>query len=214
MKNLIRIQAFLLVLFASLQLSAQTYMLKGGLNLSELRMANSNEFIDNSILNPGFHIGGSIILPVYKKCSIDLGLQFTSKGLREEYYDEYEGIIMSGKLIANLYYLEVPVKLKFTQNFNQIGVYGAFGPYIGLGLSGRVTSEFTEDGKTIASSDDIEFGDDGLNRLDGGLVFEVGLEYQRFLVGLNYTMGLIDIDNGSKTTNHVYSLSLGYKFGS
>lgn len=67
-------------------------------------------------------------------------------------------------------------------------------------------------GETISSSEKIEFDNDDLNRLDGGLVFEAGVEYQKFLVGLNYTMGLLDI--GDKTTNHVYSLSLGYKLGS
>tara|TARA_R110002050_G_scaffold63720_2_gene139114 strand:+ start:2828 stop:3466 length:639 start_codon:yes stop_codon:yes gene_type:complete len=212
MKNLLKIQAFALLLFVSSQLSAQTYMIKGGLNLSEFRISDRIESYGNLKLNPGFHIGGSVIFPIHKAFSLDLGLQFTTKGVREEFNDEFEGIFTSGKLSATLYYIEVPVKFRLTHNFDQIAVYGAFGPYVGLGLAGRMKSEFTFMGETTSNINKIDFGKDDLNRLDGGLVFEAGIEYQRFLVGLSYTMGLIDVSN--EITNQVYSFSIGYKLGS
>lgn len=209
MKNLFKFSAFSLLLLVSVQISAQTYLIKGGLNLSKFRISDTIDIYDNSNLNPGFHIGGSVIFPIHKALSLDLGLQFTTKGMREE----FDGMSMSGKFSATLYYMEVPVKLRLTRNFDQISVYGAFGPYVGLGLVGNIKSEFSFMGETISSSEKIEFDNVGLNRLDGGLVFEAGIEYQKFLVGLNYTMGLLDII-GDKTTNHVYGLSLGYKLGS
>jgi hypothetical protein len=212
MKNLFKISAFSLLLLVSFQMSAQTYMIKGGLNLSKFRISDTIDVYDNSNLNPGFHIGGSVIFPIHKALSLDLGLQFTTKGMREEFDEEFDGMSMSGKFTATLYYMEVPLKLRLTHNFDQISVYGAFGPYVGLGLAGNIKSEFTFMGETISSTEKIEFDNDDLNRLDGGLVFEAGIEYQKFLVGLNYTMGLLDI--GGQTTNQVYSLSLGYKLGS
>ncbi len=101
-------------------------------------------------------------------------------------------------------YTDVPVVIG--------NIYFGAGPYVGIGLSGKVKVTGTTE------SQDIKFGSDGdFKRTDFGLNGIAGLEFKGgFLVGLNYDLGLTDIGNDgtseSATKNRVFGLSVGFKF--
>jgi hypothetical protein len=102
-------------------------------------------------------------------------------------------------------------------------IYGKFGPYVGIGLSGKVVNiiDYYGAGYFEASENDIEWGNndevDDFKRLDPGLTAGVGLEIHSLHLSIDYGLGLGDILPSSNSTislyNRVLGVSLGYKFG-
>ena len=80
------------------------------------------------------------------------------------------------------------------------------GPYIAYGLSGRV--------KGNTDSENLKFGsdDDELGRLDYGIDFGVGLEFDHFNFTVAYALGMPDISNHEMEVqrNGVLSFTIGY----
>ena len=209
MKKLLKIQVLLLVLFVSSQMSAQSFLIRGGLNLSNT--FHTEDFFEvDSRIKGGFHLGGSVILPFNKEFSLDLGLQISNKSYEVELVDLFESISVN----YNLYYLEIPMKLRYTRHFEEIGVFGAFGPYVGYGLAGRMKIETKAFGMTTSAEEFDNYFSESENKVDAGLVLEAGIEYQRFLVSLSYTRGLLVQEDLFLGSSQVYGLSLGYKIGS
>ncbi len=91
-------------------------------------------------MNPGFHLGFTVDVPINDFLSFEPGLVFTTKGLK--YEDEFMGVDL--KVKVNLYYLDIPLTIKASHDLGGgIKMFGAVGPYVGLGLSGKgkVTTE-------------------------------------------------------------------------
>ena len=90
----------------------------------------------------------------------------------------------------NLIYLDIPLTAKASFNVGDAKIYGAFGPYIGIGLSGTVKSELSFAGETESDSEIIDWGsdenNDELKRLDYGLTMGVGVEINSIQIGITY----------------------------
>lgn len=141
----------------------------------------------------------------------------TSRTKKKSNYEEtYE---YEDKL--NIYYLDIPLTAKAIFDVGGSKIYGTFGPYIGMGLSGKIKSEYTGNYETETDEEDINFGsdkdEDDLKRLDYGLTAGVGIELKSIQIGINYNLGLANIssytDDGNKISNRVLGISVGYKFG-
>lgn len=218
MRNFTKIVLVVLVSMVSLQSYAQTFGVKAGLSLSNMKIKdNDNTYSNDYKANTGFHIGATVDIPVYKFISFETGILLTTKG----YYYEVKSDFSSSKFTNNLYYLDIPLTAKFSAKLSEkINLYGAFGPYIGFGLSGKNT--ITTEIFGIASPEeeaDINWGSDDndhYKRLDLGLTLGGGVEFKKFQLGFSYDLGLGNIssftENGTSINNKVFKLSFGYRF--
>jgi hypothetical protein len=121
----------------------------------------------------------------------------------------------------NLYYIDVPINLKLGYDLGPAKVFGLVGPYVGVGVSGKVKSKAEYAGETEEETEDICWGDDpendDLKRLDYGVTFGAGAQISALEISLSYGLGLANIDSytdeGNITRNKVISISLAYKIG-
>lgn len=207
MKNLIKLSIVALLLTIGTESFSQTFGVKAGLNLTNLNVED-NDF--DTKLNPGFHIGPMIDIPINEIFSFESGLFLTTKGLKYSENDNNSNYTST----INMYYIDVPLTAKLTHDLGSSKIYGIFGPYVGMGLNGKVKYEMTYDGNTVSEEEDIKFGsDEDLNRLDYGLTLGAGLELNSLLFGLSYDLGLANMStDDNKINNRVLRLSVGYKF--
>jgi len=220
MKNMTKISLFVMMSILCLKANAQVFGLKGGLNLANIYAKDDNEtYSDDYKMNPGFHIGTTLDFPINDNLSFESGLLLTQKGYRFE--DESFGADVNLKL--NLYYFDVPLTLKLRSNDlgGGVKIFGAVGPYVGVGLAGKIKFTVEFQGDEDPEEEDIEWGndedEDHLKRLDLGLTFGGGLEINSALtLGLSYDLGLSNNaafqDFGNTFKNRVLKISIGYRF--
>ena len=139
-------------------------------------------------LNLGFVTGIQLepATPIY----VETGLLYAEKGGKGDYH---------GSFTYSMNYLEVPLVLKYMHNFDTrtslqpfAGVYGA------LGVGGQMKN-FDE--RRAYSS----FDDDGFRRLDAGLRFGCGLQFDYFYAEMGYDLGLTNISRDFFDNSHTGS---------
>ena len=210
---------FLLVILISLlcfQSYAQTFGIKGGLNLSNMLIESDGDTEDLK-MKPGFHIAGIIDFQFTDLLSLETGLILDTKGFKFE--DEGSGYSYKEKL--NTFFLDIPVVLKVSVDAgSSVRIFGAAGPYIGVGLTGKWKSVYEDQGTEDTDEEKVEWGntdDDHLKRLDYGLTFGAGVEIKAILVGVSYDLGLANIsaytDLETKVKNRVLRITVGFWFG-
>jgi len=202
-----------------LQSNAQTFGLKAGLNLSNMLEKDDDDTYSNDYkMNPGFHIGATVDVPINAFLSFEPGLLFTTKGMK--YEDKIMGVDVKAK--ANLYYLDIPLTLKASHDLGGgLKMTGAVGPYVGFGLSGKLKATAEYQGNEETEEVDVKWGndedEDDLKRLDIGLTFGGGVEINSLTIGISYDLGLSNIsayqDYGTTNKNRVLKFSIGYRFG-
>ena len=221
MKTLIRFFfALFLVTFTTVSI-AQTFGVKAGLNISDMLIKDDDSnYSDQLDMNTGFHIGLTSEFAKTDFFSFETGLILSTKGYKTSYTEAFGGEKMefTGKL--SLYYLDIPLTGKATLDVGDARIFGTFGPYVGIGLSGKAKSETTINGVTEKTTRDVDWGsneEDDLKRMDFGLTVGAGIGFRAFEIGATYGYGLTNIstytDNGYKANNRVFGISLGYIFG-
>lgn len=218
MKNLSKLLIVFCIVIMGTKSFCQTFGLKAGLNLSNM-LTKDNEGISNENLkmNPGFHVGATVEFPLAEMFSFESGLLLSTKGVKIEYNES--GVDAMSKM--NLLYLDIPLTAKAYFDISGAKIYGVFGPYLGIGLSGKTIIEATYQGRTETEKADIKWGsdkdNDELKRLDYGLMIGAGVEIKAIQIGLSYSLGLANISaytgEGTKISNRVLGLSVGYRFG-
>ncbi len=222
MKNLVKLFVVVIAFTMTTELFAQNFGVKAGLNLSNMLVKDDNDtYSDDFKMNPGFHVGATAEFPFSDMLSFETGLLLSTKGYKVSEEETFMGetIKMEGKL--NLLYLDIPLTAKAFFDIGSAKIYGVFGPYLGMGLSGKSKYEATYGGETEKGEYDIEWGSDedesDFKRLDFGLTMGAGVEIKSVQIGLSYGLGLANIspytDGGVKISNRVLGLSVGYKFG-
>lgn len=220
MKNLLKLLIMIIVFTMAAESFAQTFGVKAGLNLSNILAKDDDEtYSEDFKMNPGFHLGITAEFPFTDMISFEPGLLLSSKGTRISEEETYMGETYKYEQKVNLFYLDIPLTAKASFDIENARVYGVFGPYLGMGLSGKSKSEETFMGETETEEEDINWGsdkEDDLKRLDFGLSVGVGVEINSIQIGLSYSLGLANIsantDGGSTTNNRVLGISIGYKF--
>ncbi len=146
-------------------------------------------------------------------------LQFITKG--ERYTDEQNlnNVSTTYKRKRYVNYLTLPVLVNVTHSFNAILVYGNFGPYFGLGLTGKsiVTEPVKGGGKEVV------FKQGESRRFDMGLCLGAGVGYRlgpgNLMLDFRYDLGFVDIystadeDKGTNykaTCNRTFGIAIGY----
>jgi hypothetical protein len=202
---------------------AQTVGVKAGLNLSNVLMKdNATTYSSDYKMNPGFNVGVMVDFPMGGVFSIEPGFLISTKGYKDEYkYDDHPNGTVTIKHKTNSYYLDIPVNAKASFNTGDVKIYGLFGPYLGIGLTGKTTVENTDNTGTNKEEKNIDWGTDPdtdlLKRFDFGLTFGAGGEYRSVFLEVTYGLGLVNIssnaEDGFKINNRVLGVSVGYRFG-
>lgn len=202
---------------------ARPFEVKSGLNLSTMLYKNAGgTYSDDFQLAPRFLIGITSEFSINESVSFESGLLFSSKGYKidikdfavwqtGEHIDLYENAI--------LHYIDIPVSIRYKMNVNKIQIFGVLGPYIGIGINGKVyNKEYT--GNQSGGVDYIgiiknkgKMGDNELwKRLDYGIQAGAGMIVKKMVLRINYSYGLANIaqNTGTKNQNRVLGLSFGY----
>jgi hypothetical protein len=217
MKNSIKIQLAIIICLLSFQTFAQTFGIRGGLSMATmLEKDEDGTYSGDYQMNPGFHAGVTLDFPFSEMISFETGLILNTKGFKVT--EEEDGVDVTAK--AKLYYADIPLTLKFfTQVSDGVKLYGLAGPYVGIGLSGKVTGEASAEGYDVSVDKDINWGsgeDDDLKRLDYGITAGAGIEFKGLQVGLSYDFGLANVsaytDYGTTSNHRVLKFSVGYRF--
>jgi len=194
---------------------AQTFSIRAGMNLSNMLMKDDDDtYSDEFQMNPGFHFGGTVEVPINEALFFEPGLLVSTTGFLIKESDPTFGEM---KISTMIYNLNIPLNLKAYVNAGSSArVYFSAGPYIGIALSGKSKSTFN--GTT--DTEDLEIGSadtDDIKAFDFGLQAGAGIEISSFQIGVTYGLGLANIstftDNGSKILNRVLGISVGYKLG-
>lgn len=217
MKNFTKLFIVFFLFAVAAESFGQSFGFKAGLNLSK-QFAKDNEanYTADLKMKPGFNVGVTAEFPIADFISFETGLIFSTKGYK---YSE-EDVDFKYKENLNMFYVDVPLTAKATFELGGVSIYGLLGPYVGMGIGGKLKWEDSFLGETTKDSEKINWGSDADNddfkRLDFGLTFGAGVEISSFQVGLSYGLGLANISSyteaGTKINNRVIGISVGYKF--
>ncbi len=195
---------------------------KVGVTVSKMYINTSNTPLYEVI--PGFEVGGVANIPVPNSdhLSFQPALLLITKG--------YKYQIGDFKTVSRPMYVEIPLNAMYNFEIENLIVYGGFGPYIGYGIGGnnKVTTK-DKSGNTVNTKDKINWGPsdtDIYKPFDFGANINVAFEYNNFLAGFNYSLGLANVSskgfisgNGGgagtdvKLKNRTYNFTIGYLFG-
>ncbi len=162
----------------------------------------------------GYTVGVGLDYAFNETWSFQSGLMFTAKGAK---LDD-SGVDCKMKPV----YMDIPLQaaVKFALGEKVKLVVNA-GPYIGVGLGGKITSK---DGSLSVSkkifSDDKNFNELTNNkyaslkakRFDAGIQYGVGAEFGDILLNLNCQYGLVSPFKNSDSKNVGLVLTAGYRF--
>lgn len=221
MKQLFKFLIILFVLCGPLQSFAQNIGVRAGLNMSNMLMKEGQRtYSEDFNTNPGFQIGLVADFPIQGIFSFETGLMLSSKGYREneEFTEMGERYKYNSSL--NLMYLEIPLAAKASFDLGGVRVYGNFGPYLGMGISGKYKWDYSYSGESDKGDETVNWGNDPENeefrRFDYGLTMGAGVEINNLQIGLNYGLGLANVssynEDGFKANNRVLGLTVGYFF--
>lgn len=207
--------SFLLIMTCLVSGYAQTFTLKGGLNLSSSIVDDDGLYGSEGLkLNPGLHLGGLIDIPIAKRISVETGLIFSMKG--NKFRKEIQNFGLT-KSKMDLLYLHVPINARTSFQVGGIKIFATAGPYLAYGLVGRNKYSVTSNGSTNSDKSKVVWADKGVvKRFDAGIGVGTGIEVNSFIIGVNYDLGLVNrntITTGSVTVkNSVLGVSVGYRF--
>lgn len=192
---------------------AQVTALKAGFNLSNFAFSNDDgsDFVEYKS-TPGFHIGTTFDIPLGDMFAIETGILLTTKGTQTK--ADFGGY--SYKSTINILNAEIPLSFKTIFGVSDnLDIYASAGGYLGVGIIAVSRFKTTLNGQTETDSEEIEFDENGLQRLDYGLTFGAGIEVKGFIVGASYDLGLANIDGSGSGTirNRVLKIGVGYRFG-
>lgn len=122
---------------------------------------------------------------------------------------------------TTLSYLEVPLNVGYRLEAGSAKVNFGLGPYLGFGIAGKTKATTSITGfPTTETEEDIKWGNDedsDVKPLDFGLNIGAGIEFSNIHIGLQYGLGLANIqpkgDSDNTAKNSTIGISLGYFFG-
>lgn len=203
--------------------------LKGGVNFSNISV-NSNGAVNDANSLTTFNVGFIGDIPIADIFSFQTGLYLNGKGSKTVSYFGPNTDANYYKVRFNPLYLELPANfvLKFpvdkTSRF-----YAGAGPYIAMGIGGKVKGTQNIAGNVSTYEKSIQFNNDDpttseqedasvrkLRRFDGGVNFLAGVEVDRFMIGVNYGLGLSKIgstqdNNNDKNKYRIWSVNVGVR---
>lgn len=155
----------------------------------------------------GFSIGGIADIKLTESIYLQPGLYYINKGYSSSV--EYRGF--KSKETTTLHYFEIPVLASYRYSINNdFELQGNFGPYIAVGLGGKVKWSEKEDNIELNGNypafgvDEKELRGD-LKRFDFGLSFGAGVTMkEHYYAGIKYDLGLVNMLNTKNEHSSYY----------
>jgi len=207
MKNQLRILFMMALTVFGLNAFSQSFGIKAGLNISNFKESGLGTGITNTYNSKfGFHVG--LTTEFGKSLSFAPEILLSTKGATWD-----ETVDMSAGSLKFLY-LDIPLNLKYTYDMGAAKIFGTFGPYIGILLTGKAEVDGSDPYDFIIGSDPET---DDVKRTDIGLGFGGGLQFNKITVGLSYGFSLVNtspVADGDEyvSKNTLLAVSVGYKF--
>lgn len=200
-----------------------SFGLRAGVNFQNINGKDEDgNKLENDMLT-GFNIGLNAEIPVGIDFYFQPGLLYTTKGAKSK--DVILGETFNSKV--KISYLELPLNFLYKPMLGKGHLLLGFGPYVALGLSGKVTYEGGGSNQSadvkfkntvkLTDPDDVFY----LRPLDAGANMLAGYEFgNKVSFQLNTQLGLIKINpeyegvSNDKTSakNTGFGFSLGYRF--
>lgn len=211
MKIITKVVAIIAASLLCTQLNAQSFGIKGGLNMSKPMLKVNGDKYDSDAqkFKPGVHIGGFYSMPLADAIDLEVSGLISTKGSKIK--DD------NIKMTTNIVYLEIPILAKYNLELSKgNSLFIGAGPYAGIGLAGKTKVSFIG----FSDSKSLDFGNDDdsdIKRLDLGLATALGFNLDGIIIGLGYDFGLTNNapkgDSDNKTSTRTFKLSFGYTLG-
>ncbi|MGN6294267.1 MAG: porin family protein [Chitinophagaceae bacterium] len=201
------LMANLISTISNAQPNAFTFGVHAGFNLSSANIHTDYD-LGKTSSKPGFQAGVNADWHFNRSFSLQSGLSFTTKGVKQKGSELWiggtGGTTTYYTNTINQQYLQLPLRIAYQPVVNHPTKFFIHaGPYIAYGIGGKETMEETT--KPATASPDQRFvvhtfekeqrrrGSYHLKRLDYGLSAGLGILYQRFVLSAGYELGLSDI---------------------
>lgn len=207
-----------MVTSTGLPLSAQHFMIKGGVNLSNLsefrNTPNTPLVMTDQQIN--FHVETSVEFQFTERYSAQGGLKYSGRGHSFEYLHIGEFFWNDESVTSRMHYLDIPLALKASFQGGTCETYLFAGGYLGIGLHGKDYRTTVTRNGIVEKSEVNAFDADGpFKRLDYGAIGGAGMYFGPVFLEFSYSMGLTDIGRETyldkNTYNRLLSISLGYR---
>lgn len=236
MKNLIY-YTLITILSTTIVSNAQSFGIKTGYTSSNMLYKIDGHTKSNDYLSlNGFNAGAIIDFKINNTLVFNTGINYTTKGFKEETIQSnnttgFGGIIIpysyEEKFKVKLSYVGIPINLKIYQNItDQSKIYGLIGGYLDFAVHGnRKTSKHLTPNSIVPPASELEdqestipfgFKSDTFNVLDFGGTLGIGFEYNSFILEGNYNIGASNLfhytSEKSTAYNRYLNISVGYIF--
>jgi hypothetical protein len=220
-----KISLFISTLFINgLVLSQMRPGLAVGMNFSTIAASGENVNPSTSYIL-GYHFRGLAEFVLTDGLSVEGGIGLSTKGFSSNstYSFTLFGTTTTTEVEQNVKfnYLDIPLVLKYGIQMDEARIYAGVGPQFGFGMKGRSTVQTTttvnNSSSSSENSDDINWKDDEINRVDLGAKALLGFERNGVIVEAFYEYGLVDLNQSSTSDavwqNRCIGLTLGFKLG-
>ena len=220
---------FLGLLAASfLTICAEAQVLRAGVNFANISINNDGD-IDEANTLTSFQVGLIGTWKLLPMLHLQPGVVFSGKGAKTEFGDPSDATY--SRATTNPYYIEIPVNLVFKTPTGPVKFFVGAGPYLGVGIAGKLKNEGKVLGVSYSNEADIEWSDDDpttldyeegagfgiMKRFDYGANITAGVEIAKLVLGLNYGHGLAKLQSGANSSDdddnkhRVFSVTIGIK---
>ncbi len=189
--------------------NAQTFGIKGGLNLSNMTFTENGAGYSPAMLT-GIQLGPVADFKLTGNLYLNTGILYSLKGFNLKSVNDaqlLDASFFNGK--SKLSYFELPVNLAYKIPVNpKYKLFIQAGPYVGLSLGGTIKKP------GIPLQDVYQYHN--LNSYDYGVGAGAGIEMGPIVASLNYELGLLNLNSNSTIpatfNNKVLQISVAYMF--
>ena len=225
-----RISLLMALAVLAMSLQAQKLQLRGGVNLANVTVSNKGRVNQSNQLT-SFQLGLITDIALIKSVLfLQPGVLYTGKGAKVQNGTEDQNGYFRQRF--NPRYIEVPLNLKAMLPFaKQSGLFVGAGPYIAVGIGGKVKTDGRLLGANYHFERKITFSNDDpatfnqeegtglgiVRRFDYGVNATAGFEIKSVALSANYGIGMAKLQSGTTSSednnnkHRVLSFTLGLK---
>lgn len=185
------------LIFSQNSLSAQDFFFELGLNLSDYHnILNNKTNNGGSATIPGWRIAVTHEATLGTNFGFTSGLSFSGRGFKTD------------TLRRNVYYLNLPINLKYYFNNQGDKNYLMLGPYAEMALFGNDVTPAVADSPSI--TEDTRMGAGGVAKFDAGFTFGFGRQWKKIDLSIQYNLGLVDLTGDTSRDNGSFNRTLAF----
>jgi hypothetical protein len=214
-----------------------TFGVKGGMNLSNAEEKTNYSVVGDKTPKFGYQIGVMADYSISSSLYVSSGLSLSNKGTTHKDEETWIGgtnpPVTTWEKTTHQTYLQLPLMIGYNiplSNITKIRINA--GPYFAYGVAGKeivetktTPADAMESNKitnnTFNKNNNNYYSPYNLDRKDYGVIFGIGIQRKKFILSLNYEMGILNIYETDKTElspspgtykNKNTALTIGYTF--